>query len=315
MPIPSYTKRIFRKQVLLGKIESAYGTDSVPVANTNAIMLTETTFTPIEGEEVERDYYLPWLGHQGVIPVGLYARLEFSIDMAGSGAKGTAPAYGPLLRACGLAQTIVADTSVTYTPVAAGFEALSLYFNMDGVRHVLLGARGTFTIEPSPLRIPRFRFTMTGLLGAITDVALPTPTLTPWNKAKPVSKALTTMTLHGNEQVAESFSLDLGAQVEPRMLIGEESIQIVDRKTRGSAVVEATPLSVKNWFSIYQAETLAGLSFVHGTADGYIVEVAASNVQIGRPTYGQTQQIVNTTLPLMFVPSGSGNDDFSIIVR
>jgi len=315
MAIPSYTKRIFRKQVLLAKIETTPGTDSTPLANANAIMLTETTFTPIEGEEVERDYYLPWLGHQGIIPVGLYARLEFSIDMAGAGGAGDVPAYGPLLRACGLAETVTADTSVAYTPIASAFEALSIYFNMDSVRHVLLGARGTFTIEQTPLRIPRFRFTLTGLLAGITDVSLPTPTLTAWNKAKPVSKALTSMTLHGNEQVAESFSFDLGAQVEPRMLIGEESIQIVDRKTRGSAVVEATPLSVKNWFSIYQAETLAPLSFVHGTAEGYIVEVASSNVQIGKPTYGQTQQIVNNTLPLMFLPSGAGNDDFSIIVR
>ena len=153
------------------------------------------------------------------------------------------------------------------------------------------------------------------MLGTITDAALPTPTLTAWIKAKPMSKALTTLSLHGTEQVCESFSFDLGAQVEPRMLIGEESIQIVDRKTKGSVVVEAPPLATKNWFSIYQAGTLGAFSLVHGITAGQIVEVAGAAVQLGKPTYGQTQQIVNTTLPLTFTPSGAGNDDFSITVR
>lgn len=315
MPVPVYNKRLFRKLALLTKLEVTYGTNSVPTAAANAILATEVTLTPIEGEEVPNDYYLPWLGDQGFKPAGLYARLEFSVDMNGAGTAGTAPAYGPLLRGCGMAQTLNAGVSAVYTPVSASFESLSTIFNMDGVQHILLGCRGTMMIDSGPLKLPRMKFTLTGLLGTITDVALPTPTLTAFRKANPMSKALTTLSLHGTEQVAESITFDVGAQVEPRMLIGEDSIQLVDRKVKGSVVVEAPPLATKNWFSIYQAATLGAFSLVHGTTAGEIVEITGANVQLGKPTMGQSQQIVNITLPLTFTPSGAGNDEFSIIVR
>ena len=47
-----------------------------------------------------------------------FQRVEvtFEVEMAGSGTAGTAPAFGPLLKACGNSETIVTDTSVTYAP-------------------------------------------------------------------------------------------------------------------------------------------------------------------------------------------------------
>lgn len=314
MAPPIYAKRMWRKQAALLKRETTYGIDAAPTGAANAMLITDATITAIEGEEIERDYYLPYLGHQGVVPVGLYGRIEFGLDVAGAGAAGTAPAYGPALRACAMSEVISAGVSVTYSPVSGAFDAATIYFNLDGVQHILLGARGTVTVDPAPSKLPRFKFTFTGLLGQIADAALPSLTLTAWRKAKPGSKAATTLTLHGMEQVCETSSIDLGNQVEPRMLIGEESIQITDRKARGSVVVEAPPLATKNWFSAYTGETLGAMSLVHGTVAGDIVEFSAPSVQIGKPVYGQTQGVANVTLPLIFRPV-AGNDELSIIVR
>lgn len=314
MAPPVYPKRLWRKQSILAKIETTYAVDPAPTGAANAVLYTDATITALEGAEIERDYYLPYLGDQGVIPTGLFARAEFSCDLAGAGAAGTAPAYGPLLRACAMAEVVTAGVSVAYSPVSGAFPSATLWANLDGVRHVLLGARGTWMIEPSPQRLPRLRFTMTGLLGSISDAALPTLTLTAWRKAKPVSKARTVLTLHGVEQIAEAVSVDLGNQVEPRLLIGEDSIQIPDRKSKGSVTVEATPVATKDWFAAYQAETLGALSLVHGTTAGDIVEIAAPAAQIGKPTYGQTQGIANLAVPLRFLPS-AGNDELSLIVR
>lgn len=47
---------------------------------------------------------------------------------------------------------------------------------------------------------------------------------------------------------------------------------------------------------------------------GSIFKFDAPAVQIGRPTYGETQKIVNNTLPLMFTPV-AGNDEFTITVK
>lgn len=308
-------KRFWRKLILLSKIETVYGTDSVPTGAANAILAVDATFTPLEGTEERRELLLPYLGHQGIILTGLYGRMEFSVEVAGSGAAGTAPAYSSLLRACGLAETITAGTSAAYQPVSAGFEAVTIYYNRDGVRHALVGCRGNVSVQFTPQRIPRLRFALIGLHGtAAADAALPAATLTAFRTPVPVSKANTTFSLHGYAGPTESVSLDLGNQVEPRMLIGEESAENVDRQSSGTAVLEATTLATKNWDAIARAHTLGALALQHGTVAGNIFQIAAPAVQIGRWTEGQTQGILNNTLPLMLRPS-AGNDEIVLTVR
>lgn len=303
--------RYFRNRAILVKPETTYGVDAVPTGAANAMQMTNVNFDPLLGEDVNRDLVLPYMGHQGVILVGNYARISGEIEIAGSGAAGTAPAYGPLLRACGLAEVITAATDVQYTPISSLQEAVSIYFNMDGVRHVLIGARGTMTLQLTPKQIPRFVFTMTGLLGTITDTALPTVDLTDFIKPVPVSKANTTFSLHGHAGACEGISMDLANQIEPRLLIGAESIELVDRMMTGNATMEAVSLATKNWFQIAQAHTTGALAAQHGTVAGNIVKFEAPAVQIGRLNYGETQKIVNNGLPLMFQPV-AGNDEFVI---
>lgn len=305
--------RKFKKLACLAKIETVYGTDSVPLA-ANAIQLSDVTLTPLAGEDVSRDLLLPHLGHQGVELTGNYMQLEFAVECAGAGAAGDVPGYGVLLRACGLSETIDPGVSVVYEPVSDGEEAVSIYYHHDGVRHVALGCRGTFQVEFAPRQIPRFRFSIMGLLGAVTDQALPAADLSAFQKPVPVSKAATSLSLHGADRIAESISIDLGVQVEPRFLIGDERMQVTDRQSTGTAVVEAKSMATINWFDVATAKTLDALQVVHGTAAGHIVQVGAPKVQIGRPSQGQSQNILNYSLPLMFVPD-AGDDELVITVK
>lgn len=310
-------KNFWRKKAFIAKAETTYGTDSAPTAVANAIQMSDVSITPIDGEEVSRDLYRPYLGAQEIIPVGLFGRIEGSVEIAGAGAAGTAPGWGVLHRGCGMAETIIAATSVGYTFVSGDQEALTFKYWMDGIQHVLLGARGTWRIEITPKSIPRWRYTFTGLLGQIADVALPSPTLTAFKKPVTVGKANTSFSLHGiSGAVApvESFSIDAGNVVEKRDLIGEESVIITDRATVGQVVAELAPIATKDWFAAYQNQTLGAQSIVHGTAAGNIVEFSAPNVQIGKPTYGNTQGISNITLPTRYIP-GAGNDELTILVR
>ncbi|NDW04073.1 phage tail tube protein [Jiella pacifica] len=306
--------RKFRKLAALTKIETTYGVDAVPTGAADAMLMTDVAFTPMEGQEVSRDLLLPYLGHQGVELAGLYARLQGSVEIAGAGAAGTAPAYGPLLRACGMAEDEETGVSVSYLPASANEEAASIYFNADGVRHVLLGSRGTWTANLAPNQVPRFRFDMMGLLGTITDAALPTVDVDAFKRPKVASKAQTVMSLFGWTAIAESLALDYGNQVEARFLIGAESMEITDRRSTGTAVVEAKSMATKDWFAIAKARTRGALSLVHGVAAGNIVEFAAPQVEIGRPTQGQTQGILNYSLPLMLCHD-TGDDELSIVVR
>ncbi|WFE92305.1 phage tail tube protein [Roseibium porphyridii] len=306
--------RKYRKLALLTKIELVEGTDSVPTGAANAIQANDVSITPMAGDEETRDLMLPYLGHQGVILTGDYVQMEFSVEIAGAGAAGTVPPFGALLRACALSETINVGVDVVYEPISDGEESVSVYFNQDGVRHVALGARGNVTMDFTPKRIPRFRFTIMGLLGTISDQALPTVDLSGFQTPRPVSKSATTLTLHGAARVGESLSIDLGQQIEPRHLIGAERIQLTDRRATGTAVVEADTLANVDWFAIASARTQAALQLVHGTAAGNIVQIDAPNVEVGRPSQGQTQGVVNYSLPLMLVPN-TGNDELTITVK
>ncbi|PKR90870.1 hypothetical protein CXZ10_05840 [Pleomorphomonas diazotrophica] len=304
----------WRNRAILAKIETTPGTDATPTGAANAMLMVNVSLEPLLGNDLSRDLVLPYMGHQGIILDGNYARLTGEVEIAGAGAAGTAPAYGPLLRACGLAEVVTADTDVVYSPVSSGQETVTIHFNNDGVNQALVYARGTVTMDVKPGAIPRFRFVFTGLIGTIADVALPAVDVTDFIKPVPVNKANTTLSLHGASRIAEGITFDLGGQVEPRFLIGAEAVEIVDRQMTGSAILEMVSLATKNWLATAQAHTTGVLALVHGVTAGHIVQFDAPKVQIGRPTYGEKQRILNNTLPLMFLPD-TGNDEFTITVK
>jgi hypothetical protein len=82
----------------------------------------------------------------------------------------------------------------------------------------------------------------------------------------------------------------------------------------GSAILEMVSLATKNWLSTARSHQTGTLAVVHGVTAGNIVALDAPKVQIGRLTYGETQRILNNTLPLMFLPD-EGNDEFTITVK
>ena len=305
--------RRWRKLAMLHKLETVYGTDAAPVA-ANGIVATNITFTPFQADEVSRDLFLPFMGNQGVVLAGVHGRIEFDVEIAGAGDAGEAPRYGSLLRACGLAETVTADTSVAYNIVEDAVESGTLYFNTDGVQHIFVGVQANVALTFTPKQIPKYRFTVVGMLGDITDATMPAVTQTGWVTPLIVNKANTVLSLHGGGAVAESLTVDLGNTLTPRFLIGDERVMISDRKSTGSAVVEARLLADTNWFQRGLARTRGALSLIHGTAAGNIVEVSAPAVELGSPTQGQTDGIINYTIPLSLCPV-DGRDELSIIIR
>ena len=305
--------RLFRKLAILCAVEATYGI-APAITAANAMIGTNVSFTPLEADEVNRDLYLPYLGNQGIILAGKHARLEFDIEIAGAGAAGTAPRYGDLMRICGFAETVTAGTDTAYTIVEDDVDSGTIHFEMDGVRHVLLGARGNMQITMAPKGIPHYRFIVTGLLGTITDAPLTQTSLAGWTTPLECSSANTTMTLHGWPSVAENLTIDLGNTVTPRFLIGSESVIISDRRTTGQAVLEATTLATINWFQRALDRTRGALELVHGSTAGNIVEINAPAIEIGKISQGQTDGILNYSIPLSFCPV-TGRDELSIVVR
>jgi hypothetical protein len=305
-----------RKQAILAKIETTYGTDAGPTGAANAILATDLEIVPLEGQNVSRDLVRPYLGNDQQIPVGTHVSVTFKVEVAGAGAAGTAPGYGPLLRACGFAETVVADTEVTYDPVSSAFESVSLYVYKDGAIHKLLGARGSVSLDLAAKAIPKLTFRFLGLWADPAAAALPTLDTTAFKVPVPGSKAHTpTVTLHGVSSPCESLSVDLANNLVFRALVGAESVEITDRKPAGRIQIEDPGIAIKNFFVTAKDATLGAFQLVHGTAAGNIVQVDAANVQLLNPKYADSDGVQMLGMDLALVPSDAGDDEISITVK
>jgi hypothetical protein len=303
----------WKSKILLAKIESVYATDPTPTGAANAILATNIVFRPMEGQDVSRELELPWLAAQATIPAGLHARMQFRVELVPSGAAGTAPAWGPLLRACGSAQTVAAGTSVTYNPVTDSHESVNMHFWVGGTRYVMRGTRGTCVLRFTAQGIPYLEFNMVGLFALPSEQARPTPTLSAFLKPDLVSHANTpTFTVDGVSLVMRSFALDLGNDVQTRFLVGAESVLIVDKAELVTCQVEAVPLGTWNPYGEANDQSTVAIVLTHGTAAGRRATLEVDAGQVLRPEgFENNQNILEWPLRVVPLPI-TGNDQWTL---
>jgi hypothetical protein len=302
----------WRKTVILAKLETTYGTDAAPTGAANAIQISEATVTPLAGDEVERGLLRPTLGADPSVPVNTHVTCDFTVEIAGSGAAGTAPAFGPLLRACAMAEVVDAGVSVAYNPVSEDEESASLYFNRDGNLFKLVGSRGNVTVEMNANNLPVFKFSFVGLWTQPASAALPTSDFSAFIPALPVNNANTpTFTLHGFSAVATAFTFNLGNTINHRDRMNSEEVKFSDRKMSGSVTFEEPLISAKNFYSLVKAATLDALQLVHGTNAGNIVTIDMPKVQLKTPSQSNEDGTVMMALTLTPTPD-AGDDEITL---
>ena len=302
-----------RKRLIQVKKESTYGTDAT-LLGTDALLVRNLEITPIEADVVSRDLIRNYLGNSPQLLANTRVSITFQVEMAGSGTAGTAPRYGAILQACGLSETIVASTSVTYAPVSSSFSSATIYFNNDGIRHIMTGCRGTFTLNAEVGQIPTIDFTMIGIYNAPTDTALPTTTFSA--QASPLifkqgnTSAFQFFTYAG---CLQSVSLDIANETVYRELVGStKEVLITNRAPSGTVMIEAVALATKDFFNIAQTETTGNLTFLHGTTAGNRVTLLSGQCDISNPTYGDQDGVQMLSIPYVAVPTTAGNDELSL---
>lgn len=302
-----------RKRLIQVKKESTYGTDSSPVG-TDALLVRNLEITPIEADLVSRDLIRPYLGNSPSLIAQSRVSITFQVELAGSGTAGTAPRFGAILQACGLSETIVASTSVTYAPVSSAFSSATIYFNNDGIRHILTGCRGTFTMNCEVGQIPTLDFTMIGVYNAPTDTAAPSVTYSA--QASPLifkQGNTSSFQFFSYAGCLQSVSFDMGNTTVYRELVGcTKEIQITNRAAAGNVMIEAVALATKDYFNIAQTETLGNLTFLHGTTAGNRVTFTASQCDVSAPTYGDQDGVQMLNIPYLAIPTTAGNDEVSL---
>ncbi len=303
-----------RKRLILAKTESPYGTDSSP-AGTDAILVRDLSITPLQSDVVDRELIRPYLGASEQLLANTRVEVTFQVELAGSGAAGTAPAYGRVIQACGFSQTLSAGVSATYSPVSDTFSSVTIFYNIDGVLHKVTGCRGTFTLNAAVGEIPTIDFTMTGIYNAPTDTAAPSVTYS--NQATPLvfkNGNTTGFELLSFAGCLQSVELDMGNEVIYRELVGcSKEVLITNRAVSGTVTIEAPTIAQKDYFTAALGDVLGNLTFQHGQAAGNIVTITSTTVDIGDVSYEDQDGIHMLSVPVTAVPGSAGNDEIEFV--
>lgn len=323
-----YTRNTFIRALL----ETEYGEAQGSWSGTPVILVSNPD-QRIVRDVVPRELVRPWLGGSEHLIGARVSEISFDVELAGSGTLGTAPAWGPLLRACGMAQTIFDDPAgptnrVEYTPVSTAMDSIAFMYIKDGIHYTCRGARGNvdFTLDAYQRPMMKFRFVGFDTIAGTTAASFGGSSYTAWQRPVVVSDGNSGdirlggtyadgIVSGGTVLPSRGINFDLGNQVEHIKLLGGESVDITNRDATGNISVALTAAQELTWRTDINANTTLSLGFNHGTTAGHRIAIFAPNVQRIDPQNEDFQGRALIKAELRLLPSGNGNNEVRIVAR
>jgi hypothetical protein len=303
------------REVILAKVEVAYGVDIVPVEAVDAV-LVENPGWANEGLRMnERPAVRANINMLQQVYGGRLNTVTFDVELKGSGsAVDDPPELGVLLRGCGFLETINAAADVTYTPASTGHESLTIYYFQDGVRYILLGCRGNVSFNLEAGGIGKASFSFTGHVALPTDVALASPT---YDGVVPVANINVPFDLGGYAAIINALTWDMSNTIATPPDIsasdGYSEIQLTQRDVNGSfdpeAVVVATDFPLQD---LEQGNTLALDTGIIGATAFNLYQVTMPAIYYRDVSPGDRDGVRTLDTPFGAAES-TGDDEVSIV--
>lgn len=319
--------RYIRDTVILTKAETVYATDAAATGAANAMQVSNVRITPLNAQFVGRELLRAYFGISEQLIASFNKLLTFDIEAVGSGTAGTAPAWGPALRACGFAELITVAERVEYTPITNGQESVTQYVYDSGVLHKLLGARGAVTFGLTLGGIPKMSFAFIGLDGGDTAATPSGVSYTAFQLPQVVQDAFTGDLTLGGTYVAigatpditggvkypsTGLEVDMGIKAEHIPLLGGETVEITDRQAKGKIKVDATAAQEIALYSTVKAGSSQSVGLIHGNVVGRRFGIFAPKAQIITPNKDEMSGKRMMGYDLVLNPS-AGNDEVTIV--
>lgn len=308
------------RRVVAAKPEAVYGTDIVPTLADDAILTRNYSIVPLEVDQLQRNLDSRSYGATKGKPTNKRMRSTYEVELAGSGAAGTAPPWMKLLASCGMAMPVIAAaTSATqkFAPAGAAPGSLSEYSWVDNQLRKMIGARGTYSLDFTAGQVPFANLQFTGLVPAAAARVVATPEdgdFTDWQEPQEVNNANTILLLDGFAAVTRSLTIDAGVTVNLRNLIGARYVRRGNHSATGRLVVEAPSSATKDYLATLDNGQLVALAVTHGTVAGNIIELTAAKVQVTNITESAEDDLLMFNIDLLFTTDG-GADDLVIIAK
>lgn len=315
--------RYIRNTVILAKPEITVGTDAAPTGALNALLVSDMSITPLDAKNVDRNNIRGFFGANEQLVGTASVKVGFTVELSGSGAAMTAPAWGALLLGCAMAEGLLATPDrVEYTPVSTALKTLTIDYYDDGVLHKLLAAMGTCTLTAKVGERPGLKFEFIGVDGGISAVANAVPVLTAWKTPVVMTMAnVTDITLGGTYALgaitggvvypSTGLELMLGNAMQFTPLLSLERVDITNREVTGSTELELTAAQEVTFMGIVKANTLQSLALTIGTVTGLQMLIHAPAVQFTNPKKVDLNGTRLIGYDLRAVPV-AGNDELRI---
>lgn len=160
-----------RRAVLLTKIETTEGVDPTPTTAANAVEVIDLSLKPMK-PPVERLAQHETFMRKASVGVEEFYEITFKLEIMSTGAAGTPPRLGPLLRACGMSQTIITGGSpvVKYRDRSSSFESCTIWAYLGGRLHKINGCYGNVKGIFEAGKFAVLEFSMMGIKGATPTV-------------------------------------------------------------------------------------------------------------------------------------------------
>lgn len=297
-----------QNQVLAAALETVYATAASP-AGANAILAMDMSVNMLDSNVADRNNVNGFMGAQGGVTVSRKGAASFGCEFAGSGAAATPPAWGILLRACGMSETIGAS-DVTYAPVGSAFESATLLYRIEKVQQRLVGARGAFSLNLDAQTIPSMNFNFESLYEDPTVEAgfLSGIDVSAFKKPFGQTKDTATVTLFGSEVRMSKLSIDLGVQTQFVDHTGGESVEIVGRKGSVNISFRTTDAELVNAIKNASNNEEGALNAVHGSGAGKTLTVDVPNIQVKTSSVSWDGEIANVDMTADIKPVSANND-------
>jgi len=316
--------RLIRNSAILAKAESTYNTDPTPTGSANAILISDASFA-VSYDNVPRNLVRGYLGGSEQLVGTKHVEMSFSVELSGSGDEGlTAPAWAPLLKACGYAESD-AGAYFEYAPVSSAFPSVTIYYYDDGVLHIATGCRGSCEFDLTLGARPTMKFRFLGIEGGASEASIPSLTLTAFQKPVAITNPNAGDILLGCTYAAgalssgtaypsRGLSINAGNDVQYTPMLGGEAVDIVNREITGTCDLELTAAQEVALMTAVAANTTTSLGFSYGTMAGNSLVLYLPVVQRINPKLTEYNGRRLIGLDLRALPS-SGNDELKIVVK
>ena len=267
---------------LAAKAESVEGTAETR-AGADVVTVKNFKFDP-NVEMDKRDMVSSSLSGWGFVSGARSAKIEFDLELKGSGTPETPPALGKFLKCCGFSETIdpASPESVTYQPASSGVSSMTLAGYIDGIIQKIWGARGDVSLDLTAGKIGLLHFVFTGADFSEVDGALLSSGVS-YETTVPPAFLSALFTIDSLSPVFSKLAIKMGNSVVLRpdgnAASGNKSAVITGREPGLSFDPETALMAICDFSTKLKANNLATFTTTIGSTVGNIITITAPKVQ------------------------------------